>query len=537
MACFGQLSTTNRGGTTSGAAMLCLCSPGAMDQYLTANAQSTFFKNMTSRCTNFGNECIQQNFTNTVAFGSEVTVKLNRTGDLITRVYLVLNVPAITAVWSRSKPCPFPVSDPCDPCGDGDLECGPCDLNKRCTKVQGGVYDDEHLSHGYSAEGYDSYTGYGSSSDSTTGSSSTSGSGSSSSSSSGSSSSLGSTSVDSCTGIRGPYAHWVNELGHAVIGSVSFSIGGQTIDTHYSHFMHMWEELTGKAGKRLREMIGKYNTVAELVHASRKPTTLWVPLDFYFCEEPGDNLPLVSLQFHDVSIQVKLAPLEKLVQVSHCNVEVVRCVDGAPLTKQDISATIASDYIYLDMQERDCFATGSFQGLIKQVQTFSTTSRHSSNVNMSLNFNHPTLEILWAGQRKCQAEKNNTFNYSGAFGRDIFTNIALTLNGMLTFQNGPEYFRLVQPYEHHSHFPDNFIYCYSWALYPESHQPSGSINLSRIDSMYMDFCIQPPCQTEDIAIYVFAVSWNILRYKDGLGGLMYSSNPLFAGSTLAINWI
>ena len=532
-ACFGQLSTTNRGGTTSGACMLSICGIGAMDMFLTQNAEFTYFRSMTKKCTNYGEECIQQNFTNTVAYGSEVILKANRTGDLITRVYLVVQVPAITAIWNRQGSgqygglsCQFPVSNACDPCGDGELACQPCDLNKNHTRVQGGVFDDEHLSHNYSNESYGDYTG-------STSGTAPNGAGS----TLDSTSTLGSTSVDSCTGIRGPYAHYVNEYGHALITSCSYSIGGQIVDTHFGHFMHMWEELTGQAGKRLREMIGKYSTVAELVHAASHPQTFWIPLEYYFCEEPGDNLPLVSLQFHDLQFTFKFAPLEKMVQVSHCNVQVVRCVDGAPLTKQDLVAYLAVNYVYLDMQERDCFATGSFQQLIKQVQMFSTTTRGSSNATINLNFNHPTLEILWAGQRKCQAEKNNTFNYSGAFGRDIFTNISLELNGMKAFQDGPEYFRLVQPYEHHAHFPENFIYSYSWALYPESHQPSGSINLSRIDSIIMNFCIQGAVQKEDIAIYVFAVSWNLLKYKDGLGGLMYSSNPLFAGSALAINWI
>jgi hypothetical protein len=344
--------------------------------------------------------------------------------------------------------------------------------------------------------------------------------------------------VDSCTGLSGPYAHWVNEFGHAAITQVSYSIGGQIIDTVFSHFAHMWHELSDAPGKQLREMVGKYDTVAELVHAAEGPQTFWVPLDFYFTQDPGDCLPLVSLQFHYVQLQVTFAPLEKLIQVSHCDVQVVRCIDGAPLTKQDFNASVACNYVYLDMEERDCFAEGAYEVLIKQVQMYSTTTKSGGSAHISLNFNHPTIEFIWAGQRWCNAVANNTFNYMGAFGKPIFTSIKCSLNNLCCFQNGPEYFNQVQPYEHHTCIPKNKgIYCYSWALYPQSHQPSGSVNLSRIDSIDVDFCMQGAVQNESIAIYFFCLNWNILRLKSGLGGLMYSSNPLFAGSSLAVNWI
>jgi hypothetical protein len=63
--------------------------------------------------------------------------------------------------------------------------------------------------------------------------------------------------VDSCTGLAGPWAHYVNEFGHAVLSEVSYSIGGQVIDTLYSHYLHMYHELTDTPGHTLKKMVGK----------------------------------------------------------------------------------------------------------------------------------------------------------------------------------------------------------------------------------------------------------------------------------------
>jgi hypothetical protein len=174
------------------------------------------------------------------------------------------------------------------------------------------------------------------------------------------------------------------------------------------------------------------------------------------------------------------------------------------------------------MEERDRFALGSFQQLITQLQFFSTTSRTSS-ISAQLNFNHPTLELIWAVQRKCQAEANNTFNYSGAHNRDPIRAAALRINNLPRFDREATFFRLKVPWEVHTNIPKNFIYVYSFALKPEDCQPSGSLNFSRIDNVEMRVDIQEEISGSDLAIIVFARSFNILRFKEGLGGILYSN--------------
>ena len=488
MASFGNLNSCSTTGATTGGVLAQLIALGSADAYLTADAEVTFWRLRVQKCTNFAMESILQTFTGDAQWGSQVSLKLNRTGDLVHFMYVLLDLPAIVAIPGQSgNPSSicnqFPCADPCDPCGDGK-ETGDCALYNT-TNVFDGVEDVFDFDNN----------------------------------------SLGETrpaGVDACTGLKRPYANWVNSIGQAAIARAAFSIGGQIIDTVFSHYLHMWEELSGQPGKRLEEMIGKRATVAGLVADSQFARRLYVPLPFYFTLYAGNSLPLVSLQFHSMDVHVCFAPLHKVIQVSDCDAKVVRCVDGQPITSKDLNAMLDTTYVYLDMEERDRFAVGSFQQLIQQVQQFSATSRNGT-ISAQLNFNHPMIELIWAVQRKCQSDANNTFNYSGVHGRDPIHRACLKLNNLSRFDREAPYFRLVQPYEKHTNVPKSFIYVYSFALLPESCHPSGSLNMSRIDNVTLELGLQHALNNEEVALYVFGRSWNVLRFKDGLGGALFSS--------------
>jgi hypothetical protein len=65
------------------------------------------------------------------------------------------------------------------------------------------------------------------------------------------------------------------------------------------------------------------------------------------------------------------------------------------------------------------------------------------------------------------------------------------------------------------------IYCYSFALKPEEHQPSGTCNFSRIDSAQLIF--NNNIGNSSTTFKLFAVNYNILRIMSGMGGLAYSN--------------
>lgn len=110
----------------------------------------------------------------------------------------------------------------------------------------------------------------------------------------------------------------------------------------------------------------------------------------------------------------------------------------------------------------------------------------------------------------------------------------LQLNGHDRFDRREgSYFNYVQPDEHHTNTPSDGINVYSFALYPEQHQPSGSANLSRIDNTQLNITFWDPTHrtclpplkyiNEANQLFVYDLSLNVLRVLSGLSGLAFSS--------------
>jgi len=112
----------------------------------------------------------------------------------------------------------------------------------------------------------------------------------------------------------------------------------------------------------------------------------------------------------------------------------------------------------------------------------------------------------------------------------------LQLNGHDRFSTREgNYFNYVQPYEHFSNTPADGVNVYSFALNPEEHQPSGSCNMSRIDNatLLLNFGEPNPLEknsnfskiwlSDNSVIQIYTVNYNVLRIMSGMGGLAYSN--------------
>ena len=368
-----------------GGGLMQLVAYGAQDIYLSGNPQITFFKVVYRRHTNFSCEAIDQTFNGSADFGKKVTCTISRNGDLISRVYVQVDLPAIS---------------------------------------------------------------------------------------------------------DGTYGSWV---GHKLIKSVECEIGGQRIDKQYGDWLHLWNELSQTAGHwdGYRSMVSGDD--ADLSSDDGAARTLYIPLQFWFCTNPGLALPLIALQYHEVKINVEFASFAD-------------CATGTPVSFN--SATLYVDYIYLDTDERRRFAQVTHEYLITQTQF---TGDEKAQSKIKLNFNHPVKELIWVEQAPGAAVGEYTTSYTEAH---------LQLNGHdRTSARKPSYYQLVQPYQHHERVPAGDISVYSFALKPEEHQPSGTCNMSRIDNATLNL----KGVDTDNTVKVFAVSYNVLRVMSGMGGLAYSN--------------
>jgi hypothetical protein len=372
-------------------------------------------------------------------------------------------------------------------------------------------------------------------------------------------------------------ARWLDFVGEQLVAQVEIEVGGQRIDRQYGDWMHIWNQLTLSKEQQAGyyKMIGNTtqltyvtdSTFADVsgpcagagapaqVCAPRKAlpeTTLYVPLMFWYCRNPGLALPLIALQYHEVKINIDFRPIGECLWAVHNGAQA-----SAAYQQSLVAASLYVDYIFLDTDERRKMAQNPHEYLIEQVQFTGDESVGSSSNKIKLNFNHPCKELVWVVQPDenvdyCASLESNTqtlwktmgaqpFNYTDAidalpnsvkaFGDDLVAPTSTIEGGLLqdaegavsdaaTFVlaetaldmhcwgenpvvtaklqlNGQDrfseregsYFDVVQPYQHHTRAPDAGINVYSFALRPEEHQPSGSCNFSRIDNAVLQLVL------------------------------------------------
>ncbi len=359
---------------------------------------------------------------------------------------------------------------------------------------------------------------------------------------------------------NGTLAAYVNSVGHALIEEVSIEIGEQEIDKHTGEWMEIWSELTTPAGQRagFNNMIGRFDgslappTTYPPSTAVAVGTTayqygavkLYVPLQFWFCKNPGLYLPLLAMQYHTVRINLKLRSLSQLVFQAGIPVNSNAC--PPPATQVQVAKIkdirLYGDYAHLDVEERRRFVANSHEYLIEQLQYTPRVDipETTTTATVPLEFNHCIKEMVWVLQRNAIEANNEWFNFSSTSTqepgqrRDMLQDAIIQMDGYDRFEvRDAGYFRLVQPWLRHTNVPiGTFIYCYSFGIKPEEQQPSGSFNASRIDTLKLQISLRPDttlpvtdpnyipaCGNSHIRVY--AVNHIVLRVVEGFAGVLF----------------
>ena len=304
------------------------------------------------------------------------------------------------------------------------------------------------------------------------------------------------------TGALIPGINWTN-----VIDKVELLIGGQIVDTQDITWMSNVEAVTGAQNFSQRYL---NNNAA----GPTGVTNGFLPLKFFFCKDWNVSLPLVALQYHDVEIRITWST----------NLGTTLALTGLPATAaySTFQYEAWTNFVYLDQAEREYFANTPMDLLITQMNRIPIATGNMQELALA----HPIKFLAFSAN-----------NYTNSYGVGATQIPAINyqfktqINGvdigdsrsMFQWMDVPQYYHTPYGYSHNQATAN--VALISYCLDTSKLQPTGTLNFSRIDT----YRIVAPAGVSLSTLaggngrYFYAMNYNVLRIKDGMGGLLYSN--------------
>jgi hypothetical protein len=392
------------------------------------------------------------------------------------------------------------------------------------------------------------------------------------------------------------YWTYINSLGTAIIEYAEFIVNDQTIERITGEFIRAFfntyadvNNLIGIATDATGTTPIQYMSTSAVGHTELGPNrpyptedgTFFCILPFFFIRTRlKEVFPLLSCNENTVRIDVKLRPFDQVVrryigyrencdqvplnqELSFKNVE----DEGYTVTNTSECAPAFRDFRILTVcplitgSLREKFLHKPFEQMVKLVQTFhfeeplkyivskANPNSDTVEIQLPLELNHPTTELLWMFRRKAVLVNNEWANFTPAIGLETAPNrvyppwldwATIRINGSELISTNGEWFRehIADAHKGGLITYNSYTYGYSFAKYPDEHQPSGTANMSRATSVTLNLrvnqpiqrdlgALSPPCLFDPVLVngwevFVFAIHYNWLRFENGICNRLFT---------------
>ena len=367
-------------------------------------------------------------------------------------------------------------------------------------------------------------------------------------------------------------SYTINHFGNSLVKKVSIEIGGQIIDTQYSQWLQIYDELIENICHNNQQTSGlKGGKYTDLNFTSDIDSTdfnvnnrvngdnplvfggsikngniyngvgtyskkIIIPLHFWFTKNPGMNIPLCSLYNHEVILKFTFEDKHKLIG------------NSTNITNFKVAFKLFGEFITLDDEEKRRFTQSNHEYIIEQVQLNNNNPNRTSSiidngnqlskVNYPLNFSHPIKYFVWAivnegiadtqissnsGQGPCYFISQCSNSIYGNDGND--GTVEILLEGVEREITLPMiYYTRLYPKKYCKNIPDlDRIGIYSFALNPFELEPSGTCNFSKINNtnIKIAFSNNDISNIIDKNLYFFGVNYNVLIITNGMAAIRY----------------
>lgn len=278
---------------------------------------------------------------------------------------------------------------------------------------------------------------------------------------------------------------WIEELGTNMIEEIEIFSSGTTLAKYSGEYLNcmkerdfstekkdLWNRMTGNV-KELNDPgnangnINSYpNTLFTSNSLSPEPSIrgrqLYIPIDAFFCDSSKLALPLVALQYQEISIKIEIKPLIDLYTINNVN-EIPEQVSGlsyrmkpnknvlehqlwrflqAPydlkadtskynknITEWNADVHLMGTYVFLGQDERRVFASKEHKILYKQIYTYDFFDVAGSKI-VEIESKDMVSNYMWRFRRSDAYLRNDWSNYTNWPYKDIIPQSITPINDL-----------------------------------------------------------------------------------------------------------
>lgn len=283
-----------------------------------------------------------------------------------------------------------------------------------------------------------------------------------------------------------------------LIETADLYIGGQLIQRLTGEYIYMYQQLYNTIDD-IEQTLYFLNGHGSKIFDFTGEQTFFIDLPFYFNRATSLSVPISALLKQQMEIVIKLKNLENIINGP---------IPPSGVQGKILNISLDTEFVFVSDEERYYLQSMPLQYLITQLQLSQVVFKPGeTQKTFMINFKHSVKELFFI------AKKGNQF-YK-------IKNVKLDFNDMNVMEGDHNFLTYEQPLLYHVNCPEDGspFGMYSFAHNPESHYPSGHVNMSRIFHKRMTVDIEPSDETVTLKIY--AVNYNILHVESGLSGLKF----------------
>ena len=400
--------------------------------------------------------------------------------------------------------------------------------------------------------------------------------------------------IQADTAVHGSkYWTYMNSLGTAIIEYAEFIVNDQTIERITGEFIraffNVYADINNLVGistdgmgtTPVQYMAPVYVSETALNPNRPYPTengTYFCILPFFFIRTRlKEVFPLLSCNENTVRIDVKLRPFDQVVRnymgyrqnctqtplnstvefkVQESTLQIKTAAHPPPFRDFRIltvcpliTGSIREKYLHTPFEQMVKLSqTFHFEEPLKYIVSKPSLSSGTVEIQLPLELNHPTVELLWVFRRKAVLINNEWANFTPSIGLETDPTkvyppwldwATIRINGSELISADGNWFREHIASSHRGGLIsyNSYTYGYTFAKTPEDHQPSGTANMSKATSVTLNLRVNQPIARDlsmlspscvfDPAIrgwevFVFAIHYNWLRFENGICNRMFT---------------